>query len=143
MDKNDIPSMCIVLELDPSKSLYYVHPKYGVCSCHIDLIGKAPGTDRTLYRARTDGHQEEIIEFTASDVGGTVFTTRLDAEAARLRTGGEPAKPFNLNLTFDGNGLAADYNDGSDIEYDLVSNREELVAAIVRHLEAAMSPEEE
>lgn len=52
-------------------------------------------------------------------------------------------KPFNLDLSFDGQFLHIDYCDGSDVEHRICPDRAKLMAEVNEAVDTALSPEEE
>lgn len=50
---------------------------------------------------------------------------------------------FSLNISCDGNFVAVDYNDGSDVEHYPVSSQDEVQAVVAEAVRTALSPEED
>ena len=77
-------------------------------------------------------------------IGGNQFLTifgALRAVLAEKAAGAAPAgpEPFNVNLCYDGNGLSVDYCDGSDVQYDLATDRLQLTRLVREAIAEAMS----
>lgn len=52
-------------------------------------------------------------------------------------------KPFNLNLSFDGNHLTVDYCDGAELESTVIQSQEELERIVLETVRTSLSQEED